>query len=101
MNELFSRPNLLSEAQSGTVKMDRNPGGNPSLSSQKSFITHPVARYAISAIDRPLLMIALSGYGQAQDQAASLAAGFDRHLAKPVDLDDLRALLLQDTVRQV
>ncbi len=31
------------------------------------------------------LLIALSGYGQSQDRAASLAAGFARHLVKPVD----------------
>ena len=43
--------------------------------------------------DRPMLLVALSGYGQAQDQAASLAAGFDRHLVKPVDLQILEKLL--------
>jgi len=31
-------------------------------------------------------LLALSGYGQAADQARSKAAGFDRHLVKPVEL---------------
>jgi CheY-like chemotaxis protein/two-component sensor histidine kinase len=38
-------------------------------------------------------MIALTGYGQASDKARSLAAGFDYHLVKPVDYDQLKALL--------
>ncbi|HYG78419.1 MAG TPA: PAS domain-containing protein [Planctomycetota bacterium] len=31
------------------------------------------------------LLIALTGYGQEEDRCAALNAGFDRHLAKPVD----------------
>ena len=43
--------------------------------------------------DEPLLLIALTGYGQAEDRAASRAAGFDHHLTKPVDFAVLRQLL--------
>ena len=39
------------------------------------------------------IMLALSGYGQPQDVAASQAAGFARHLVKPVDIPCLLALL--------
>jgi PAS domain S-box-containing protein len=38
-------------------------------------------------------IVALSGYAQASDIAASAAAGFDLHLAKPLKLDRLRSLL--------
>jgi signal transduction histidine kinase/ActR/RegA family two-component response regulator len=38
-------------------------------------------------------LVALTGYGQASDKALSTAAGFDAHLVKPVDLDELRRLL--------
>jgi CheY-like chemotaxis protein len=38
-------------------------------------------------------MVALTGYGQASDKARSLAAGFDYHLVKPVDYENLKALL--------
>jgi CheY-like chemotaxis protein/two-component sensor histidine kinase len=36
--------------------------------------------------------VAVTGYGQASDRARTAAAGFDRHLVKPVGLDDLRTL---------
>jgi len=38
-------------------------------------------------------MIALSGYGQPQDMAASKRAGFTRHLVKPVDVGQLLRVL--------
>lgn len=39
--------------------------------------------------------IAASGYGQTQDRERSRAAGFDYHLAKPIDLDSLRELIAE------
>ncbi len=39
------------------------------------------------------VMIALTGYGQAEDRARALTAGFDHHLVKPVDADALLTLL--------
>jgi PAS domain S-box-containing protein len=41
------------------------------------------------------LLIALTGYGQPQDRARSLAAGFDAHLVKPADPGELLGLLAQ------
>jgi len=38
-------------------------------------------------------LIAITGYGQARDREATAAAGFERHLTKPVDVDSLLALL--------
>jgi two-component system CheB/CheR fusion protein len=38
-------------------------------------------------------LVALTGYGQATDRAASLAAGFDEHVVKPVQPDRLLDLL--------
>jgi signal transduction histidine kinase/ActR/RegA family two-component response regulator len=38
-----------------------------------------------------LHMIALTGYGQPDDVRRALAAGFDEHLVKPVDLERLQA----------
>jgi CheY-like chemotaxis protein len=40
-----------------------------------------------------LLLVAVTGYGHDEARHRSFAAGFDRHLAKPVDLPTLRALL--------
>jgi signal transduction histidine kinase len=41
----------------------------------------------------PPLMIAVSGYGSEEDRARSRAAGFDHHLVKPTDVEELRRLL--------
>jgi signal transduction histidine kinase/ActR/RegA family two-component response regulator len=42
---------------------------------------------------KPMLIIALTGYGQPEDRARAEAAGFDELLTKPVNLDGLRAAL--------
>ena len=39
------------------------------------------------------LMVALTGFGQESDRAHALAAGFDEHLVKPVDLDTVHGVL--------
>lgn len=43
--------------------------------------------------DDPLLLVALSGYGQKQDRERSNEAGFDHHLLKPVDFSTIARLL--------
>jgi signal transduction histidine kinase len=43
--------------------------------------------------DRPPILIAVTGYGQASDQERTRAAGFDAHVVKPVDLPQLTAML--------
>ena len=40
-----------------------------------------------------ITLIALTGWGQAEDRARSAEAGFDHHLVKPVDLATLAALV--------
>jgi two-component system, sensor histidine kinase len=42
----------------------------------------------------PTRLIALTGYGQAEDMRQAVKAGFDAHLTKPVNLDQLMALLV-------
>lgn len=55
---------------------------------------YEVARRVRSAPDlRTILLVALTGYGQADDRERAMAAGFDRHLVKPVDPDGLDTLL--------
>ena len=44
---------------------------------------------------RSAFLIALTGYGQEEDRRRALEAGFDTHLTKPADLDDLRRLLAE------
>jgi len=42
------------------------------------------------------VLIAISGYGQHQDQARALAAGFEHHFVKPIDLEALLPILAGD-----
>jgi two-component system CheB/CheR fusion protein len=39
------------------------------------------------------MLIALTGWGQPADRARSSKAGFDHHLTKPIDHDELADLL--------
>ena len=43
---------------------------------------------------RPLV-VALTGYGQDEDRRRTREAGFDRHLVKPVDPEELREVLAE------
>ncbi|SFC54849.1 PAS domain S-box-containing protein [Cupriavidus sp. OV038] len=43
--------------------------------------------------DRPVMLVALTGWGQAADRDRTRAHGFDAHLVKPVGLEALLALL--------
>jgi PAS domain S-box-containing protein len=40
-----------------------------------------------------VVLVAVTGYGQEQDRRAAFEAGFDHHLVKPVDMDELATLL--------
>lgn len=40
-----------------------------------------------------VVLIALTGWGQDEDRQRTAEAGFDHHLVKPVDGDELSALL--------
>lgn len=44
---------------------------------------------------KDILLIALTGWGQQQDILNTKNAGFDHHLTKPVDIDQLTKLLIQ------
>jgi CheY-like chemotaxis protein len=42
---------------------------------------------------KQVYLVAVTGWGQSEDKERALAAGFDQHLTKPVDLDQVEALL--------
>ena len=42
-----------------------------------------------------IAVVAVSGYGREGDKQRAREAGFDRHLVKPVDPDELLALLVE------
>lgn len=47
----------------------------------------------LRAVIGSIELIAMTGYGEPDDRARSLAAGFDHHLTKPVDPQVLRRLI--------
>lgn len=57
---------------------------------------HEVARRIRAVLDtREILLVALTGYGMAEDFARTRQAGFDIHLVKPVDCSELEKLLAE------
>jgi CheY-like chemotaxis protein len=40
-----------------------------------------------------ITLVALTGYGSAEDRSAAIAAGFDYHVVKPVDPDRLEQMI--------
>jgi signal transduction histidine kinase/CheY-like chemotaxis protein len=50
-------------------------------------------RIRANSLHRGILLIALTGWGQEEDRQRSAAAGFNHHLVKPADIDQLRQLL--------
>jgi len=44
---------------------------------------------------KSMLLVAVTGWGQQEDKRRALSAGFDHHLAKPVNLDALEPLFAQ------
>ena len=55
---------------------------------------HGVARAFRADPDlQSAFLIALTGYGQEEDRRRALEAGFDAHLTKPADIEELKKLL--------
>ncbi len=57
-------------------------------------------RIRASAWGRGMFLIAITGWGQADDKERALAAGFDHHLTKPIDPAQLEQLLRDATARR-
>jgi CheY-like chemotaxis protein len=50
-------------------------------------------RIRSSLPSEPMVLVALTGWGQAQDLARAKAAGFDHHLVKPAEPEAIRSLI--------
>lgn len=50
---------------------------------------HEVARRIRAQLDSDIVLVALTGYGTAEDQRLAVEAGFDVHLVKPVKSAEL------------
>jgi CheY-like chemotaxis protein len=53
-----------------------------------------VARKVREKVGKDVRLVAVTGYGQAEDRQRALSAGFDEHLRKPLDLYALEGLLV-------
>jgi CheY-like chemotaxis protein len=54
---------------------------------------YEVARTIRANAHHRVMLVALTGYGQPEDERRAREAGFDAHLVKPADFGALRALL--------
>jgi signal transduction histidine kinase/ActR/RegA family two-component response regulator len=59
-----------------------------------------VARQVRAGLGDAVRLIALTGHASVEDRRGALDAGFDAHLAKPVDLEALNRLLAEAAKRQ-
>lgn len=50
-------------------------------------------RIAHAGLDKPPLLVALTGYGDPEQRVTALSAGFDHHVVKPADLQRLREIV--------
>jgi CheY-like chemotaxis protein len=57
------------------------------------FDGYELARRARQSRGPSPLLIAMTGYGQAEDRERAAEAGFDEHVTKPVTVDTIKALL--------
>ena len=56
---------------------------------------YEVARRVRRELGSGIVLVALTGYGQDEDQRRALEAGFDTHMAKPIDFVSLMKLLAE------
>jgi PAS domain S-box-containing protein len=84
--------NALDTFEPEVILLDLGMPGMDGLETARRIRQHPRGR-------SPQL-VALTGWGQEQDQRRSREAGFDRHLVKPVDLDLLESTLASLVVRK-
>jgi CheY-like chemotaxis protein len=50
-------------------------------------------RLRATVIGQHMMLVAITGYGQPDDRQRALESGFDAHLVKPIDPDELYRLL--------
>ena len=63
------------------------------------FDGYEVAKRVRAALGRDILLVAMAGYGQAEERERALEAGFDHHLTKPVSGREIIALVARSAVK--
>lgn len=54
-----------------------------------------VARGVRERLGEDIVLVAVSGFGQPEDKRRAIAAGFDEHITKPADIQDIESILLR------
>ena len=62
---------------------------------------YEAARQIRAVLGRDVILVALTGWGQEDDQRRARDAGFDRHLTKPADPDVLEELITSAAVGRI
>jgi CheY-like chemotaxis protein len=83
---------LLLQLNGHDVRMAHD--GRGALELAQSFQPRVIQSLRRMPQERHTILIALTGYGQAEDRKRSKEVGFDYHLVKPVDPDDLHSLIV-------
>ena len=86
------------EADSGQSAVEATLAEHPDIAligiGLPEFDGYEVARRIRSAPElRGIVLFALTGYGQPEDRRKALQAGFDAHLVKPLDFDQLAFMI--------
>jgi signal transduction histidine kinase/ActR/RegA family two-component response regulator len=61
---------------------------------------YQVATRVRSQLGRDVVLIAVSGFGQPEDKRKAAEAGFDDHLTKPADVQDIESLLARFPMKE-
>jgi signal transduction histidine kinase len=61
---------------------------------------YQVASEVRSKLGRAIVLVAVSGFGQPDDKKRALEAGFDDHITKPADVQDIENLLARFPMRE-
>jgi signal transduction histidine kinase/CheY-like chemotaxis protein len=84
-------------AENGTTGVERALATRPQAAlvdvGLPDFDGYEVARRLRAAFDDRIFLVALTGHGQSDDLRQALDAGFDAHLVKPADPEELARLL--------
>ncbi|MGZ5201926.1 MAG: ATP-binding protein [Telluria sp.] len=82
----FDAPSALDKLEEGWPDLAILDIGLPGMDGYEL-----AARVRAMANARAIKLVALTGYGQADDHTRALAAGFDQHMTKPMNVEALRA----------
>ncbi|HKC23722.1 MAG TPA: hybrid sensor histidine kinase/response regulator, partial [Thermoanaerobaculia bacterium] len=83
--------------EDGEVAVERIVSLKPELALVDIGLPHldgyEVARRVRAALGDSVLLVALTGYGQPEDRRRALAAGFDAHMTKPIQIAALERMI--------